>query len=216
MPLLPRILVAEDDPLAAEGIRRVLAQIPAEVELSFTPGEVKIRLVQSRFDLLVLDISFRDSEITGFDLLRESREALPALPVLMVSMFDGPELREEARTQGARGFVSKMAIGSALVAATRVVLAGGNSFPITPALRSTTLSVRQLQVSEELRQGLHEKEIAAKLGLSVSMVESHLKKAKKTVKARSLMQLVAIFVRRGYQLLPRNRGSTKEPGNPTG
>jgi len=120
----------------------------------------------------------------------------------MVSMFDGPELQDEARRNGASGFVSKMAIGRGMVEASRVVLAGGTAFHQTATSRHA-LSLRQLQVSEELQRGLHEKEIATKLGLSVRMVESHLHEAKKTLKARSLMELVAIFVRRGYQLLPR-------------
>ena len=103
MSTLPRVLIVEDHPLTAEGIRRVLADIPAEVELSFTPEKARTQLLQRNFDLRVLDISFRGSEITGFDLLREAHQSLPALPVLMVSMFDGPELQDEARRNGASG-----------------------------------------------------------------------------------------------------------------
>jgi len=199
----PHILVADDHPLTAEGIRRILGRISSDISVVHVPEQVWACLSHRAPDLLVLDLSFRNSHTTGFDLLREIHQGLPRLPVLIVSMFDEPELRDAAKNEGARGFVSKIQVGRFLVEAASAILEGRTAFPEYPDEKAATLSARQLQVSNELTHGLHEKEIAAKLGLSVRMVESHLNRAKRRIKARSLTELVAIFIRRGYQLLPR-------------
>ena len=196
------ILIADDHPVTAEGIQRVLRDLRAHLLVAFTPEEVRRRLTDSPIDLLVLDISFRDSPVTGFDVLREAHQAHPRMPILMLSMYDDEAVWDVACKEGARGFISKMSIGSQLLEAVQVVLEGGVWFPKRKISQGVMLTSRQLEVAHELRQGLNEKETAAVLGVSVRTVENHLKKAKASIKAKSLGHFISIFVERGYRLLP--------------
>lgn len=209
--MLPRILVVDDHPLTASGIAEILLQLPSTIEVSFTPHDASRRLVLDDFDLLVLDISFSAGDMTGFDLLQDCRRRHAGLPVLMVSMFDEPVLQGFARSEGARGFVSKMMPSPKLLEAARAVLTGDTFFPDLPSEeRPPLLSPRQLQVTGGLSHGLREKEIARELDLGLSVVQAHARGAKKGVRARSLSELVAVYVEKGYRFLPKRWKSKRK------
>ena len=204
MPAVPsvRILVVEDHPLVAEAIGRTVSQIPAEVEIVHSPAEARDRM-HSRLDLVILDLSFRDFGLTRFDLLRECRGLFPLLPVIIVSMYDDEILQKVAREEGASGFVSKMTPVAAFAESVRQVLAGGLAFNAESAGTLRPLTPRELEIAGGLLEGLSESNIANKMGLSVRMVETHIREAKRRVQARSIGQLLALAIEKGLLLLPR-------------
>ena len=222
MPTPPRILVADDHPVTVRGIRDTLLCLGAEVEVTFQPRGVMVWLSQRTFDMLVLDISFRDFKVTGFDVLRALRESHPELPVLMVSVYDDAALQDAARCEGARGFLSKVEPSSVWGLAVKEILAGGTFFrvPEDQPRDASTLSTRQWEVTHLLSSGLSEEDCARELGISRSMVEKHGHEAKRRVGARSLGQLIREFVARGFHLLPSKRsvrgrsgGGAEKPGS---
>lgn len=208
--MLPLILIAEDHPLTAEGMRCCLTALPAAIKVTHTPEEMLAILASTPFDLLVLDLCFSNSPLSGFDLLRECQNRIPGMPVLIASMHADTAIQNEARRAGAQGFISKMAPTHVLLGSVRGILAGDTSFPAPPPTAHRTLTPRQIEITQHLLHGFQEKEIASILGLGLRTVESHLHRAKHMFGARSLGHYVALFFERGLSFLPkRGRGQDR-------
>jgi two-component system invasion response regulator UvrY len=76
---------------------------------------------------VILDISM--PVLDGFGALRQIREQLPRLPVLMITTNPDPDIVEFSRASGAQGFVNKLQLAESLVTAADALLAGGMYFP---------------------------------------------------------------------------------------
>ncbi|MGB8324794.1 MAG: response regulator transcription factor [Candidatus Acidiferrum sp.] len=91
-------------------------------------GEDAVRkALQLRPDLVILDISM--PVLDGFGALRQIREQLPRLPVLMITTNPDPEVIEFSRSAGAQGFLNKHELAESLGPAADALLAGGLFFP---------------------------------------------------------------------------------------
>ena len=75
-------------------------------------------------DLVTTGLSFGSGTREGLTLLADIRSQQPDLPVLVVSMHNGPRSVELAIQAGASGYVSKQEIGESLLTAIRTVLDG--------------------------------------------------------------------------------------------
>ncbi len=75
-----------------------------------------------RIDLAVVDLLLPDG--IGTDLIRDLRAANPGVPVLVLTVAHGPDLRAWVRTMGADEIISKDASVEEIFAAVRVLLAG--------------------------------------------------------------------------------------------
>ena len=106
--------------------------------------------------------------------------ARPSAVVLMLSMHSEDTLVQQALAAGARGYILKNAIDLDLAAAVKRVAAGEQV--LDPALvkqaplageRSRRLTPRELEVLQLICSGLNNREIAAKLSLSVNTIAVH-------------------------------------------
>jgi two-component system, NarL family, nitrate/nitrite response regulator NarL len=77
-------------------------------------------------DLIILDVIM--PVLDGFKAAKKIREKLPEVPILMLSMHDGPEMIRMSQSVGARGFINKDQISAVFLKAIDVLLAGGNFF----------------------------------------------------------------------------------------
>jgi DNA-binding NarL/FixJ family response regulator len=104
---MTRFLIVEDNTLMrkmlAETLRArfsgadLLEAVNGKEALSFTE--------ETRPDLILMDIELPDAN--GLDLTRRIKARDPAIRILVVSLYDGPEYREAAARNGADGFLSK-------------------------------------------------------------------------------------------------------------
>jgi len=85
------------------------------------------KAMELRPDLVILDISM--PVLDGFGALRQIREQLPRLPVLMITTNPDPDIVEFSRASGAQGFVNKLHLAESLAPAADALLAGGLYFP---------------------------------------------------------------------------------------
>lgn len=198
-----RILAADDHPLVLEGTRVALTKITALVTLATSSDELRSCLARTTFDLILLDLSFKGSDVSGFDLLREVMANSSKAPVVVLSMHDDRHVQESSRQAGARGFVSKMAQSEELIEAVNTVAAGGTWFRI-PSLAEHPITSRQIQIVKLLAEGSSEKEIADLLGVAVRTVEFHVAAAKRTMEARSTNELIRKCLDRGLFLTVRH------------
>jgi DNA-binding NarL/FixJ family response regulator len=123
-----RILIADDHPVVRKGLCSMLDS-RADLELcgEATNGEEAFLKALEIFpDLIILDVTM--PVLDGFHAAKKIREKLPEVPILMLSMHDGPEMVRMSRTVGAQGFINKSEISTVLLQAIDVLLAGGNYF----------------------------------------------------------------------------------------
>jgi DNA-binding NarL/FixJ family response regulator len=179
-----RVLVVDDHALHRDGTAQILRAHPdLEVVGDASSGEVALALVnQLNPDVVLLDI--RLPGMNGIEVCRRLTRDHPDVRVLMVSAYDEDEYVRGALEAGAAGYLSKTAPGKALVQAVRAV-AGGTSVlqsGLTARLMDSSrqherdaydLTERELAVLSLLAEGLHNREVAARLGISSRTVDRH-------------------------------------------
>jgi two-component system, NarL family, nitrate/nitrite response regulator NarL len=111
-----------------------------------------------------------------------------------------------ARSHGFSGILPKTDEGPLMIAAIRLVLAGGEYFPCfeeaetprgsAPLGPADHLSKRQRQVLEEMRLGSTNKEIAKTLGISIATVKLHVQAVLGAAGARNRTEAVSRLLKR--------------------
>jgi DNA-binding NarL/FixJ family response regulator len=183
-----RILIVDDHPIVRLGVREMIrAQPGLEVCCEADGAEVAVNLARSsKADLAIVDLSLGQG--TGLELIRQLRDALPDLPVLVLSMHDEALFAERALRAGARGYIMKHQAVEGLVEAIRRVLSGRiylsdrmsqsileriGRDEAAPRGRLGELTDRELEVFEMIGRGLGTAAIADQLAVSVKTIETY-------------------------------------------
>ncbi|MBK7660475.1 MAG: sigma-54-dependent Fis family transcriptional regulator [Betaproteobacteria bacterium] len=102
---LPRMLVVDDDEGMRAGIEMLLRDLPYEVTYRASLKEARESLGGEAFDLVVTDLRLaRDS---GLDVIRQSKAADPAVPVILMTSFSSLESAISALRLGACEYIIK-------------------------------------------------------------------------------------------------------------
>lgn len=197
----PSVLVVEDDPDWAALASEALAEAGFAVEAFATPGELLARDSWPRAGCLLLDVHLPGMD--GIDLLRELRRRGVALPAVMMTAFGDVPLAVRAMREGAFDFVEKPFSPADLVGRVAEAVSAGSVPPRSAdpggeiATRLGSLSPRERQVLELVVAGLANKQVAARLELSVKTVELHRAHLMQKMKASSLAELVRLALGAG-------------------
>jgi DNA-binding NarL/FixJ family response regulator len=181
--LRPRVLVADDHGIVAEGIRALLEQTCDVIGIVSDGRELIAEAPKLNPDVIVLDVGM--PLLNGLDAAERLKELLPATKFVFLTMQNDANLAAAVLKLGAVGFVLKHAAASELLTAVSQVL-GGSAY-ITPKLRaeswaqretrarqfSKELTPRQLEVLQLLAEGRPMKEIADILKVSEKTVMFH-------------------------------------------
>jgi len=100
-----RILVAEDDPLLADGLIRALRDAGYATDNVRDGRAADTALLTQQFDLLILDIGLPG--LDGFQVLKRARERKLDLPVLILTALDEVEDRVRGLDLGADDYLVK-------------------------------------------------------------------------------------------------------------
>jgi DNA-binding NarL/FixJ family response regulator len=184
-----KILLIDDHPLFVAGIAYILRDLLGDVDLLFAATAAEARLVTRRhtdLDCIFCDYKLPDSD--GLALLREFRDAMLPVPIIMVSAFDEVSLIDKALTLGASGFVSKSADKFVFRQCLEQV-ENGNIFLLVESKKqlaryrrgvlhdkrrvAESLSPRQHDVLLLIAKGYANSEIGKALGIAESTVKSH-------------------------------------------
>jgi two-component system, NarL family, response regulator NreC len=181
-----RILLADDHEIVRDGLKMLInAQPDMEVVAEASEGGAAVeRATQANPDVVVMDVSMPG--MSSLSAILALRHHHPPLNVLALTRHrEGGYLHQVLRA-GATGYVLKQSRAVELLRAIRVV-AGGGSY-VDPAVTaemigahyrdsvvSSTggLTVREEQVLRLIALGYSNKEIAARLLISVKTVETH-------------------------------------------
>jgi DNA-binding NarL/FixJ family response regulator len=63
------------------------------------------RAMQFKPDLIILDLAMPD--LNGFEAARQISEALPGVPILMLTLYASPQVEKEAERVGVKRVISK-------------------------------------------------------------------------------------------------------------
>jgi DNA-binding NarL/FixJ family response regulator len=213
IPLVTRILVADDHPIVRSGLRKVLDAKPdMEVVAEAEDGAEAVRLALSEdVHVAILDVSM--PRMTGIQAAEELHKRKPELKLLMLSMYDSEQFLFESLRAGASGYVLKSGADQDIVEAVRRTMRG-QSF-LYPSAVSTLvrdfvdrgrpdeeqqldiLTPRELQVLKLIAEAHTSKEIARELVISVKTVERHRQNILDKLGMSDRVELTRYAIRRG-------------------
>ena len=161
---------------------------------------------QTRPDIAIIDYSI--PELNGLDLAHALKRECPRIEILLYTMHDREEIIMEVLRAGVRGFVLKSDTERHLVAALdalsirRSYFSGAVSVALLDQLleskphpTASSLTHREREVVQQVAEGRINKEIAARLTISVKTVETHRASAMRKLKLRTTADLVRYAVR---------------------
>lgn len=172
------VLLADDHTLVRRGFRRLLEDDPAiAVVGEASNGDEAIRA----FTELRPQVVVMDSAMPGTTGLAATRAILgidPQARILMLSMHAEATLVHQALNAGACGYVLKSALDLDLASAVKKVVAGERVIDPSVVMQEdpadrTRLTARELEVLQLICDGLSNREIAARLGLSANTIAVH-------------------------------------------
>ena len=204
----PRVLLAEDHLIVAEGLKALLAgefDLVGVVEDGRALVEAVRRLSP---DIIVADISM--PALNGIEALEAMRKQGLTVPVVFLTMHRDGGYARRALEAGAAGYVLKHSAASELLHGLHTALAGGTY--VSPAVADKVfeamrvgptraadplgrMTPRQREVLQLLADGLSAKEIAAKLDISPRTVEFHKYQMMEALGAKSSAELMSIAIR---------------------
>ncbi|CAG9177282.1 response regulator transcription factor [Cupriavidus respiraculi] len=205
----PTLLVVDDHPMALSGTTAFLAEVMPDVAVH-AAGSAKEALgtLQRGLkpDIVLLDIWLNDG--TGFDAMQALKSLIPGARFIFMSAEATPEIVSRARALSACGFVGKHLDANAFSEAVRRVLAGDTSFPTAEALSGQAgsfgpahgipvtpaelgLTPRQGSVLALVLEGLPNKVIARRLGLTENTVKEHVSAILQRLGVRTRMQVMS-------------------------
>jgi DNA-binding NarL/FixJ family response regulator len=209
IPLVTRILVADDHPIVRSGLKKVLdAQPDLEVVAEAEDGaEAVKKALADDVDLAILDVSM--PKTTGIQAADELHKRKPELRLLMLSMYDSEQFLFQSLKAGASGYVLKSDADHDIVDAVRRTMRG-QSFLYPSAISSLVkdvvergdddfevLTPRELQVLKLIAEAYSSKEIAKELVISVKTVERHRQNILDKLGMSDRVELTRYAIRRG-------------------
>jgi DNA-binding NarL/FixJ family response regulator len=211
IPLVTRILVADDHPIVRSGLRKLLDAKPdLEVVAEAEDGaEAVEKALQEDVHLAILDVSM--PRLTGIQAAAELHKRKPELRLLMLSMYDSEQFLFEALKAGASGYVLKSSADEDIVEACRRTMRGESFlYPsaVTALVRDyverggadeqfDVLTPRELEVLKLIAEARTSKEIAQELFISVKTVERHRQNILDKLGMRDRVELTRYAIRRG-------------------
>lgn len=203
------VVIVEDHDLVREGLRSVLSRFD-DIQVVGEAGAVEeaLRAVEDAQPQLVL-LDLRLGGEDGSEVARRLRAAGSAVRILVLSVHDTSRHLREALAAGADGYLLKSVTGSVLAEGIRGAVAGqtviGQEFVpklLEDASRGVPmgkaeLTPREEEVLELVADGLSNREIAERLGISTRTAQKHLENLFKKLGVHDRTELVTHAFRRG-------------------
>ncbi len=210
-----KVFLVDDHPVVREGVRSYLTSqgsISVVGEAS-DDAEALRKLKKARPDVILLDINL--PAMNGGELARRLRQTVPRAKIIAFSIHAGQEYVVRMARSGVHGYVMKDTPTAKLVEAIHHVHQGGLYFPpnmsdaiLAPELKSSSdganqaeLTTREREVLSLLAEGLANKEVARKLGISVRTAETHREHLSRKLNIMTVAGLTKYAIQKGLTSL---------------
>lgn len=205
-----RVLLIDDSPIIRLGLRSALEDY-ADITIIAEAGSAADGLAavaKHKPDVVLLDLHLPDK--SGLQVCRELLKQRPQTKVLVLTSSSNERNVQEALSAGARGYLLKDNDGAALANALRTVAAGQPVLDpsmasqvlnlvkkrgeMTAAGKLSQLSPQERRVVAYLAEGLTNKEIGDRLGLTEKTVKNYLATIFSKLNIARRTQAAALFV----------------------
>lgn len=209
-----RILLADDHVTVRHGLKLLIdSQHDMKVVSEASDGATAIqRALELMPDVIVMDISMPG--MNGLNATRKLKQQQPHAAIVTLTRHSDDAYLQELLRAGVSGYVLKQSAPTELLQAIRAAAAGGQYLDSTLTARVTAgflgregkrankpaaaLSERESEVLRLIASGYSNKEIAAKLGLSVKTVEAHKANAMRKLDLKGRIDIVKYAVLQGW------------------
>ncbi|MBN8825201.1 MULTISPECIES: response regulator transcription factor [unclassified Spirosoma] len=212
-----RILLAEDHRILLDSLALLLSSIEGiEVVSKHTNGKQVLTSleIESNIDLVVSDLQM--PVMGGIELTLQLRERFPHVRICLLTVADQPEAIKEAVRAGADGYVLKSAERSELEMALTMIEKGHKFYsqqvlmqlanetglelaPVVDKPQKIAITQRELDVLKLIAQEYSGTQIAEKLFISPTTVETHRKHLMQKLGVQTTIGLVKYALK--YQLV---------------
>jgi DNA-binding NarL/FixJ family response regulator len=181
-----KILIADDHAIVRKGmIQLIIEEYPSAIIAEAADAEELLKLAfTSEWDVIICDLSMPGR--SGLDALKQIKQTLPPIPVLIMSMYPEEQYTARVLKAGASGYLSKVSIHDELIKAIKTVLKGKKYIPVAIAEMVvdafinnsdqpsyTLLSDREFEILKHLALGESVSNISKKLSLSSNTVSTY-------------------------------------------
>lgn len=209
-----RILLAEDHETIRDGLKLLVNSQPdMETVGEADNGRIAVKLAQELLpDVVVMDVSM--PELNGLQATKQLKQKCPQVKVLTLTRHTDDGYLQQLLQAGANGYVLKQSKSVELLRAIRTVAEGqtyldpaitenaltqlrGGS-PSRGAAPSASLTNREAEVLRLIARGYINKEVAARLKLSIKTVEAHKSRGMEKLGMKSRVDIVRYAMLRGW------------------
>jgi two-component system response regulator NreC len=209
-----RILLADDHVTVRHGLKLLIDSQPdMKVVAEASDGESAVqRAVALKPNVVVMDISMPG--VNGLAATRSLRKVQPTAAIVTLTRHSDDAYLQELLRAGVSGYVLKQSPPTELLQAIRAAAAGGQYLDSALTARVTagflsregrkisrpgaTPSERESEVLRLIASGYSNKEIAARLSLSVKTVEAHKANAMRKLGLNGRIDIVKYALLQGW------------------
>jgi DNA-binding NarL/FixJ family response regulator len=178
-----KIFITDDHYMIVEGIRSLLQHETGMEWMghAMTAASCLSFLQQQQPDVILMDINLPD--MSGIDLCQEVKTKYPAIHILGLSSFNQQSFIQKMIDNGASGYILKNATREELTEAIETVMNGQKFLSLEAAAtirknedsKIPVITRREKEVLALIAEGLTNNEIAEKLFISTTTVDTHRK-----------------------------------------
>src|SRR5580698_7357006 len=198
-----KVFIIDDHQMIIEGIHSLL-QNEADIEWMGStklPEDLMPFLKNAQPDVLLMDINLPQK--SGLDLCMEIKKKYPAINIIGLSTSNQASVIRKMQENGASGYLLKDASKQEIIMAIKQVNRGKDYFSssVADVLKKKTpndllpvLTKREKEILEFIAEGLTNQEIATKLFLNVTTIDSHRKNMLTKFNVKNTAALIKIAV----------------------
>jgi DNA-binding NarL/FixJ family response regulator len=195
-----KVFIVDDHYMVVEGIRSLLSEDPSIEWMGHASNADSCLafLQKQQPDVILMDINMPGK--SGIELCQEVKAKYPGVFVIGLSTFNQQSFIQKMMDHGASGYVLKNATQKELLEATNTVIKGRTYFSEEAAdvMRKTDessaplITRREKEVLELLAEGLTNQEIASRLFVSTTTIDSHRKSLLAKLHAKNTAELIKL------------------------
>ncbi|MFN8284308.1 MAG: response regulator transcription factor [Chitinophagales bacterium] len=201
-----KIIIVDDHPLVIEGFKSMFVN-DTSVELAgFAMNAYDaISFLKSNSDIEIAFLDINLPDISGIELCKKIKLEFPKIKCLALSTFNERVYVSKMIENGASGYLLKNSTKEEILEAIETIEKGGLYMNVELQEKSTStikgkpvLTRREIEVLEQIAEGLTNQEVADKLFISTSTVSTHRQNLLLKLDANNTASLIKIAAKFGF------------------